>query len=99
MSTQQPWKKLNLAPSSNIDMAVYRSDSSTLRVRFAAGRVYEYANVPAELVTEWEGAESTGKFFSRSLRLDFESSRVDHLPELEDAPSCQEQARAVGGVL
>lgn len=54
--------------SSNIAAVGHDAATSTLRIQFNSGSVYDYANVPASLFAELLAAESVGSFFSRAIK-------------------------------
>lgn len=53
--------------SSNPQWFEYAADTQTLRVGFSRGHVYEYYNVEAELLEEWQNAPSRGKWFLANM--------------------------------
>ena len=62
--------------SSNLADVTYDGATSTLTVRFHSGRVYAYANVPANLHAALMSAASKGRFFHRWIRARYPTSRV-----------------------
>lgn len=54
--------------SSDIISIGYDPDVKVLEVLFAAGRMYQYANVPENVYKELMEAESIGGYFSRHIR-------------------------------
>ena len=62
-------------PSSVIQTVVYDKDERQLTVRFVSGRVYSYADVPAEIATEFATAASKGHYFNEYVRDRFPYAR------------------------
>lgn len=54
--------------SSNVDSIGFDPDTSTLRVRFHNGGVYEYDGVPEETFSEFMAASSLGKFLHQYIK-------------------------------
>jgi KTSC domain len=52
--------------SSNLKTIAY--DGKTLRVTFASGQTWNYAEVPEHVHKELLGAESKGSYFARMIR-------------------------------
>lgn len=61
-------RDLELTNSSNIASAVYDRARKVLRVEFKTGAVYEYANVGIREASNFEKAESAGKFFAEFIK-------------------------------
>jgi hypothetical protein len=55
-------------PSTVIEGVDYDRARLQLRVTFTTGRIYEYANVPADVVAELLSAGSRGAYFNRRIR-------------------------------
>ena len=53
--------------SSNLQSAVYDTESEDLSVTFNNGSIYEYNKVPWNVFTKFRLAESQGKFFNESI--------------------------------
>ena len=68
--------KMIQVQSSNIEEIGY-SDDSKLLVRFKGGKVYEYADVPADLFNEFRAAQSVGSFFHKNILGKFETATVE----------------------
>jgi len=60
--------------SSSIDSVGY--EKNVLEVRFRNGGLYQYFDVPEELVVMLMRAESKGAFFNRNIRARFSSTRL-----------------------
>lgn len=54
--------------STSIKSVGHDPATNTLEVEFSSGKVYRYANVPAEKHAELLAAESIGKHFGKSIR-------------------------------
>ena len=55
-------------PSSVIAHIEYDSHSSTLRVIYVSGVIYEYKNVPAEVFTQMKNAFAKGVFLNKHIK-------------------------------
>jgi hypothetical protein len=69
-------------PSSVIRRFHYDAAQQTLDVLFVTGRVYRYADVPADLVERFRGAFAKGRFFNARIRDRF--AYVELAPEDAD---------------
>lgn len=67
--------------SSNIKQATL-ADDGTCAVTFANGQVVSYRNITPELMTEWEGAESAGRWFHNRIR-----SKPAEFPPVDASPA------------
>ncbi|WP_313003892.1 KTSC domain-containing protein [Brevundimonas sp.] len=63
-------------PSTVIRLYSYDETARRLRVSFVSGAVYDYDDVPLELVEELAAAESKGRFFGSHIRDHFPYRRV-----------------------
>ena len=54
-------------PSSVVTQIKYESLSSTLRVIYVSGMIYEYKNVPAEVFTQMKNAFAKGVFLNKYI--------------------------------
>jgi KTSC domain len=54
--------------STNLAAIGYEEESSTLRVEFLNGTMYEYYNVPLEIFNDLSNAGSKGQFFNSNIR-------------------------------
>lgn len=63
-------------PSSVIRDVAYDPATRRLTVRFVTGRVYAYAEVPADVADALAVAPSQGGFFNRMIRDRFTATRV-----------------------
>jgi hypothetical protein len=62
--------------STHIAQVGYEDDSRVLGIRFQDGGVYEYQNVPVELVESFLKAPSKGHFFRDRIKGQFSFERV-----------------------
>jgi hypothetical protein len=67
---------LPLKESSSIAAAEYDIHRRVLRVRFSPGGVYDYVNVPAEVVMEFLNAPSLGRFVNWHIKPRYRYMRV-----------------------
>ena len=67
----------NAKSSSNIESVDYSNYCQVLTVRFHSGLVYQYSDVPQELINEWVKAESIGSFFHKNIRTSFKYVKID----------------------
>jgi hypothetical protein len=63
-------------PSSNIRKATYRPHNKKLTVEFKNDSIYEYSEVPSEIIDEWENADSVGSFHYWRIRNAFPYQQV-----------------------
>jgi hypothetical protein len=63
-------------PSSVIYKVTYDVSSSTLRIIFVSGNVYDYMNVPAEVYKSIRQAPSKGTYFNQSIKGRYPFRRV-----------------------
>jgi hypothetical protein len=50
---------------------------TTLRVHFRKGGSYDYQDVPAETIAGLKSAESTGRYFLKEIRPNFQGVKAD----------------------
>ena len=62
--------------SSNIDQVGYESDTKVLRIAFKNGRIYDYFEVPQEIIDGLRATESAGKFAADNIYPRFKQQRV-----------------------
>ena len=62
--------------SSNLQSAVYDTESEDLSVTFNNGSIYEYESVPLEVFENFKKAESQGKFFNTNISKIYKYKRV-----------------------
>lgn len=62
--------------SSNIKSIGYNLAKKTLQVTFASKKVYNYSNVPAEIVSNLLFADSIGSYFNANVRESFKFKEV-----------------------
>jgi hypothetical protein len=63
-------------PSSVISFTRYYPDTSTLRVGFVSGMVYDYKNVPEKVYVSMKKAISKGSFLNRNIKDKYEFEKV-----------------------
>lgn len=54
--------------SSNLSAYRYNEGERKLEIKFASGRIYQYANVPKEIVEGLSTAASPGKYFNAEIK-------------------------------
>lgn len=64
-------------PSSVIYKVTYDPSSSTLRITFVSGKVYDYMNVPAAVYTSIQQAPSKGIYFNQSIKGRYPFRRIE----------------------
>lgn len=67
--------------SSNVRAVGYDPATSTLRVEFTSGGVFDYSNVPQSVATELMDADSVGRYFAANVRGKFGHAPVPVEPE------------------
>ncbi len=63
-------------PSSVIAAIKYDADSSTLRIIYVSGMVYDYKNVPEEVYQEMKTSFSKGSFLNQHIKGKYEFEKV-----------------------
>lgn len=67
---------LKKVKSSTIDELGYDPATSTMRVKFKTGGVYDYDQVTPQVFTEMAGAKSVGGYFHKKIRTKFKHSKI-----------------------
>lgn len=67
--------------SSNVEAVGYDPLSSTLRVQFKNGSIYDYEAVPQQKFVGLLAAESTGKFLNAEIKPHHRFVKIDPLRE------------------
>lgn len=62
--------------SSNVRGAKYNINEKTLQITFGSGAVYEYTEVPHEVFSAFDNAESQGKYFNQNIGKKFSYKKV-----------------------
>jgi hypothetical protein len=65
-------------PVSSTDIAQigYEADSQILEVEFLSGGVYQYSNVPPNVLDEFMAASSKGRYFNAFVKGRYPTTRV-----------------------
>lgn len=63
--------------SSNLESVGYDEINKQLYVRFLKGGLYFYSNVPVTIYSALMNASSHGEYFSRYIRNDYPTQRVE----------------------
>jgi hypothetical protein len=66
----------NLQPVQSRAIQAIGYDDNTLRIVFSSGRDYLYHDVPQDVLTDLELAESIGRYFNTYIRDNYESSEL-----------------------
>jgi hypothetical protein len=64
-------------PSSVVAAIRYDVSSSTLRVIYVSGSVYDYKNVPEKVYKEMKTAFSKGEFLNKHIKPNYEFEKID----------------------
>jgi KTSC domain len=62
--------------SSNIASVAYDNATKKMQVKFASGATYEYEGVPPEVHTAMMFADSPGRQFAHSVKMQFKGARI-----------------------
>jgi KTSC domain len=63
-------------PSSVVAAIRYDAITSTLRVIYVSGNVYDYKHVPAKVYSEMKAASSKGEFLNKQIKPKYEFEKV-----------------------
>jgi ABC-type ATPase involved in cell division len=63
--------------SSNLSKGIYDRVAKTLVVVFKNGSIYEYENVPQNVFSAMNIAESQGKYFNANIARNFKYKKID----------------------
>ena len=63
-------------PSSVVAAIKYDVNSSTLRVIYVSGAVYDYKKVPEEVYNEMKKAFSKGEFLNKQIKPNFDFEKI-----------------------
>jgi len=64
-------------PSAVVSAFFYDSVSSTLRVRYTSGIIYDYLNVPANVYEAMKNAFSKGKYLNEHIKGHYSFRRIN----------------------
>lgn len=68
---------LEVVPSKNLAAIGYNPQKRILAVQFATtGIIFHYADIPQQLMAEFAGAESFGRFYGERIRGKFQGERM-----------------------
>ena len=65
-----------IADSTSVRSTGYDPQSLILEVEYASGRIYDYENVPIEVVEAMCKAESIGSFLAKNVKFKYEYTEV-----------------------
>lgn len=63
-------------PSSVVAAIKYDANSSTLRVIYVSGSVYDYKEVPEKIYKEMKIASSKGEFLNKHIKPNYEFEKI-----------------------
>jgi hypothetical protein len=63
-------------PSSVVSHMLYNTSTSTLRIFFISGRVYDYKDVPEEIFNEMKAAFSKGVYFNQYIKDRYQFEKI-----------------------
>ena len=63
-------------PSSVVAAIRYDAPSSTLRVVYVSGSVYDYKKVPEEIYLEMKAASSKGEFLNKQIKPNYKFEKI-----------------------
>ena len=63
-------------PSSVVAAIKYDVNSSTLRVVYVSGAVYDYKKVPEEVYNDMKKASSKGEFLNKQIKPNFDFEKI-----------------------
>lgn len=64
-------------PSSVVAAMKYNENTSTLRIIFVSGIVYDYKNVPGKLYKAMKATSSKGKFLNTKIKGKYEFEKIN----------------------
>lgn len=63
-------------PSSVVSTMSYNADTSTLRVVFVSGKIYDYKNVPEEVYHAMKTSASKGTYLNQHIKAHYEYEKI-----------------------
>ena len=63
-------------PSTVISSLRYDPESTTLRVIFVSGKVYDYKNVPIEVYKQMKNAPSKGNYLNKHIKGNYDYKKL-----------------------
>jgi hypothetical protein len=70
----------NIMPSSVVANMSYDADTSTLRIIFVSGTIYDYKNVPEEVYHAMKTSGSKGTYLNQHIKGNYEFEKVVKKP-------------------
>jgi len=64
-------------PSTVVAHYVYDRETSSLKITFTSGKVYNYKNVPEQIYQAMKASFSKGIFFNRHIKDKYEFEKVE----------------------
>ena len=65
-----------IADSTSVKSMGYDRTARVLEVEYASGRIYDYENVPLEVIVALSEAESVGSFLAKNIKFKYEYTEV-----------------------
>lgn len=63
-------------PSSVVAAIKYDANTSTLRVIYVSGSVYDYKDVPEKVYIEMKAASSKGEFLNKQIKANYKFEKI-----------------------
>ncbi|HEY2583012.1 MAG TPA: KTSC domain-containing protein [Mucilaginibacter sp.] len=63
-------------PSSVVAAMKYNADTSTLRIIYVSGDVYDYKNVPEKVYEEMKAYTSKGTYLNKKIKGNFDFEKI-----------------------
>ena len=70
-------KFIQLMPSSVVAAMHYDDDTSTLRIIFTSGLIYDYLKVPKQVYQKMKNAKSKGTFLNKIIKEKYDYIKVE----------------------
>ncbi len=63
-------------PSSAVSTIIYDRASSTMRVIFVSGAIYDYKNVPQKIFNDMKTSDSKGNYLNQYIKGHYEFEKI-----------------------
>jgi len=63
-------------PSSVVSAVIYNNASSTMRVIFVSGAIYDYKNVPKKIYHAMKTSDSKGTYLNQHIKGNYEFEKI-----------------------
>jgi hypothetical protein len=64
-------------PSTVISFISYNAETSTLRIIFVSGKIYDYKNVPMEVYQAMKTSGSKGNYLNHHIKSHYEFEKIE----------------------